>query len=318
MELSVIICTYNRDEYLKKTLEALSVQTLDSQKFEIIIVDNNSSDSTKSIVEDYLKNQSNAKYILEVKQGLSYARNAGYKEAKSDNLLYLDDDAYLNPEGLENLVDFVNSDEQLTIVGGRAIIKYPDKKPDWITENIVGWLGAYDHGDRTIEVTPKNMQKKIVTSPIGCCFFVRKRVLDETGGFHPELGRVGNKMLAGEELLISKYVQKNGGKIVYFPKIKVDHAIVPDRINKESLLHRTSVCGISEAHVHFLSEKNLLTHIKYFSFRAIFLLKNIVDYCLALITMNKQKQFEVKMIFNFNKSILLTFIQVIFQGRQVA
>lgn len=312
MELSLIICTYNREEYLEKTLSFIDKQTLDPSKFEVIIVDNNSSDSTKSVAEKYIENHSNAKYIFESQQGLSYARNTGYKEAQSSNLLYLDDDAYLNPDGLENLVNFINSDENLTIVGGRAIIKYPKEKPEWVTQSVVNWLGSYDYGDNTIEVTPDNIKKKIVRFPIGCCFFVRKKVLDEIGGFNPKLGRVGKKMLAGEEFLISKHVQKNQGKIAYFPEIKVDHAIVPHWLDREFLLNKTSFYGISDVYVHFLSEKSLWNHIQYFCFRIIFLVKNIVDYSLALLTRNKQKQFEVKLLFNFNKSILSTFMKFIF------
>lgn len=312
MELSLIICTYNREKYLQKTLDFINAQTLSNDQFEVLIIDNNSSDSTKSIVEEYVKNHSNTRYIFESKQGLSYARNTGYKEAQSDNLLYLDDDAYLNPEGLENLVDFINSDENLTIVGGRAIIKYPQSKPEWVTQSVVNWLGSYDYGDNVIEVTPENIKKKIVRFPIGCCFFVRKRVLDEIGGFNPKLGRVGTKMLAGEEFLISKYVQRNNGKITYFPDIKVDHAIVPNWLDRDFLLNKTSFYGISDVYVHFLSEKSLFTHIKYFAFRIIFLIKNIVDYALALVTGNKQKQFEVKLLLNFNRSIISTFMKFVF------
>ncbi len=312
MELSLIICTYNREKYLQKTLDFIDLQTLDTNRFEIIIVDNNSSDSTKLIAEDYIKNHSNARYIFESKQGLSYARNTGYKEAKSENLLYLDDDAYLNAEGLENLVDFINSDENLTIVGGRAVIKYPEEKPEWVTKSVVNWLGSYDYGDDIIEVNSENIKKKIVRFPIGCCFFVRKRILDEIDGFNPKLGRVGTKMLAGEEFLISKYVQKNNGRIVYFPRIKVDHAIVPNWLNQEFLLNKTSFYGISDVYVHFLSEEYLWNHIKYFGFRTIFLVKNFVDYFLALITRNRQKQFEVKLLLNFNKSIMSTLMQFIF------
>ncbi len=312
MELSLIICTYNREEYLQKTLDCIASQTLDRSKFEVIIVDNNSADSTKIVAKNYVENHSNARYIFEEKQGLSYARNTGYKEAKSDNLLYLDDDAYLNPEGLENLVKFINSDENLTIVGGRAIIKYPQDKPEWVTKSVVNWLGSYDYGDEVIEVTPENIKKKIVRFPIGCCFFVRKKVLDEIGGFNPKLGRVGKKMLAGEEFLISKYVQKKQGKITYFPEIKVDHAIVPHWLDREFLLNKTSFYGISDVYVHFLSEKSLFAHIKYFAFRMIFLIKNIIDYLFALITGNQQKQFEVKLLLNFNKSIISTFMKFMF------
>lgn len=310
MELSLIICTYNRENYLNKALHYISLQTLSKNRFELIIVDNNSSDSTKLIAEEYIKNHSNARYIFESKQGLSYARNTGYKAAKSDNLLYLDDDAYLNTEGLENLVNFINSDEKLAVVGGRAIVQYPDKKPDWVTKSVVNWLDSYDYGDETIEVTPENLKKKIVKLPIGCCFFVRKRILDEIGGFNPQLGRIGKKMFAGEEILISRYVQKNRGKIAYFPKIKVDHAIVPHWLNQEFLLNKTSFYGVSEVHVHFLVEESIWRHIQYFSFRTIFLLKNILDYFFAIILKNKQKQFEVALLFNFNKSIVSTFMNL--------
>jgi glycosyltransferase involved in cell wall biosynthesis len=316
MKLSVVICTYNREKYLIESLKALSSQTLSQEEFEILIVDNNSSDSTKILAEEYISSHKNARYIFVKEQGLSHARNAGYKEALTENILYLDDDASLNPEGIENLADFIESNPDACIIGGRAVIKYPDKKPEWVTKPVVNWLGSYDYGSEIIEVTSENIKKKIVRLPIGCCFFVKKSILIEIKGFNPKTGRIGNKMLAGEETLISKYALKNNkGKIFYFPGIKVDHAIDPNWLNQNFLLNKTYFYGISDVYVHFLSEKRLVKHLKYLIFRLIFLMKNTAELELAIIFNNKQKQFETKLLLNFNKGIILYFLKYTLGGK---
>jgi glycosyltransferase involved in cell wall biosynthesis len=174
MFLSVVVCTYNRKEYLLQCLKNIMESSIDSSKFEVLVVDNNSTDDTDSLVGEFVQKFKNVFYFKETNQGLSYARNRAMREAGGDFILYLDDDALINPHGIEHLFDFLTQNPDAAVVGGKCVIKYLDKKPDWLTKKGEDWIGAYDFGDNTIEVNRSNMKKRIVRLPIGACFCVKK------------------------------------------------------------------------------------------------------------------------------------------------
>ena len=91
-KLSVIICTYNRVELLGKCVNSLMTQTARKENYEIIVIDNNSTDNTADLIRKIKIINSNLRYVKEANQGLSYARNRGWKEAKGEYIAYIDDD----------------------------------------------------------------------------------------------------------------------------------------------------------------------------------------------------------------------------------
>ncbi|MGD8380729.1 MAG: glycosyltransferase, partial [Syntrophobacterales bacterium] len=93
IKISVIVCTYNRAELLGGTLRTLCHQTLDTSEYEVIVVDNNSTDNTREVVDEFCRRSSNVRYCFEPQQGLSHARNQGLQEAKGKYVAYIDDDA---------------------------------------------------------------------------------------------------------------------------------------------------------------------------------------------------------------------------------
>jgi Glycosyltransferases involved in cell wall biogenesis len=95
MKLSVIFCTYNREKYLYNALKSISQQNIPYHDYEIVMVNNNSTDSTESICKQFRYDYPgvNFRYFLETQQGLSYARNRGVQESRGDILVFVDDDA---------------------------------------------------------------------------------------------------------------------------------------------------------------------------------------------------------------------------------
>ena len=93
MELSVIVCTYNREDIIRDCLDALVNQDVEDGLFEVLVIDNNSSDRTQQVVTKYTRLHPNFHLFFEGSQGLSYARNLGLKESKADYVAYIDDDA---------------------------------------------------------------------------------------------------------------------------------------------------------------------------------------------------------------------------------
>lgn len=113
-QIAAIICTHNRDSYLGAAIDSLLAQDYDD--FEILVVDNGSTDRTKEIIDSRLPHP-RLKYVYEPVLGLSVARNTGAKETTSPILAYLDDDAEASPQWLRILVEAYNQNEKLAIAG---------------------------------------------------------------------------------------------------------------------------------------------------------------------------------------------------------
>ena len=106
--LTAIICTYNREKYIGPLLEALAANDLPKSEYEILLVDNNCADNTRGVCETFHREHPDVqfRYTVEPEQGLSAARNRGIREAKGDCIVYVDDDAYVEPSYLRIYADY--------------------------------------------------------------------------------------------------------------------------------------------------------------------------------------------------------------------
>jgi glucosyl-dolichyl phosphate glucuronosyltransferase len=138
LQISVVICTYNRAQYLQEALDSLYRQTLPHHQFEVIVVDNNSIDQTKEICEAFITAHPDARfyYFLETQQGASFARNSGAAKAKSPLLCFMDDDAVADLDYLERIVTFFNQHPDAGGLGGRIIPRYIPDEPVWMSHYV--------------------------------------------------------------------------------------------------------------------------------------------------------------------------------------
>jgi len=172
IQLSVVICTYNRCKWIRKALESCKNQTLAYDNYEVIVVNNNCSDSTESIVNDFISNNPNCsiRQVQEFKQGLSYARNRGISESNSELILYMDDDGVANKDLFEKVVNYMNRNLLVVGLGGKVVPIYEGKEPKWLNKYLIMMVTAIDYGD-------KEMQCKGKKYPPGCNMTYRKDVL---------------------------------------------------------------------------------------------------------------------------------------------
>lgn len=235
-KISAIICTFNREEYLGGAIESLINQTLD--EYEIIVVDNASSDRTKEIATSYPQ----VTYIYEPVQGLSIARNTGAKIAKADILAYLDDDAEASKNWLDEIYKAYEKNEKLAIAGGKVslIWKNEQQKPTWLSDNLAASLGLYNLGDEEIYITNPEL------TPRGLNYSLRKSFLESMGGFNINLGRMGKNLLSNEELYMTEIAIKNGWQVAYLPLALVAHNIAPERLKLSWFFQRNWWQGVSE------------------------------------------------------------------------
>lgn len=239
-ELSVIVCTYNRSKYLPDLLQSLKNQELDREIFELLIIDNNSTDETSDILKRFIKENPDIKagYFPEQNPGLSHARNRGIKESRGKVLVFIDDDAVAIPGYLKEIAAYFNSNPDVPAGGGKIIPEYEKERPQWMTPYLLPVVSALDLGEK-IRFFPS---KKY---PIGANMFFRREVFDQTGLFNPELGRKGSKLLGGEEKDIFLKL-KPEPKIVYLPSAAVYHFVPETRLQMDYITKMASGVGYSE------------------------------------------------------------------------
>lgn len=239
--ISAIICTHNRDSYLGAAIDSLLTQ--DFPDYEVIVVDNASTDSTKSVVQERLPHP-RLHYVYEATLGLSVARNAGAVVAQGSILAYLDDDAEASPGWLTALAYQYDADDTVAIAGGKVTLIWPPGRsaPQWLSTNMSGSLGAYDLGDDVVYITQPGL------TPRGLNYSIRADFLNQIGGFDPNLGRVGKNLLSNEELFMTEKALGMGFKVVYLPNALVAHNVAPGRLVPTWFIRRSWWQGISECY----------------------------------------------------------------------
>jgi glycosyltransferase involved in cell wall biosynthesis len=241
-QISAIICTHNRDAYLGAAIDSLLAQSF-AGEFEVIVVDNASTDRTREVVNDRLPHP-RLHYIYEPVIGLSVARNTGTTTARSPILAYLDDDAVASSAWLSDLYAAYQANEKLAIAGGKVTLLWAAgmTPPQWLSPGLAGNLGAYDLGDELVYVDRPNL------TPRGLNYSIRRTFLEEVGGFDLNLGRVGKSLLSNEELHMTELALEKGWQVAYLPNAIVAHTVAPERLNRSWFLSRGWWQGISECY----------------------------------------------------------------------
>lgn len=243
--ISVIICTHNRASYLVRSIENITNQTLQKELYEIIIVDNRSTDNTKNIVFNFIFEGYNIKYFLEPKLGLSNARNRGIYESKFKYLIFLDDDAFASKDLLKLYFDaFTKIETPPACIAGKIILDYEVPKPKWFPQNpgFEKSLTYLNYGDKD-----RFLQYANYEYPYGANMGIVKSFLLDIGGFDSNLGRKGGNLLSGEESKVFYDLYKNGKSIYYLHNAYVNHLVPKERLTKKFFYKRFYWYGITMA-----------------------------------------------------------------------
>jgi glycosyltransferase involved in cell wall biosynthesis len=216
--LSVAVCTYNRADLLSGCLQSLAEQTADKSQYEVIVVNNNSTDATQEICEEFAKKHSNFRLVREPRQGLAYARNKGWNEAWCDYVGFIDDDAKADKEWLKRAHETIKTIRP-EIFGGPYYPFYIGEKPKWMSDK----FGTMQYGESGFLEDNQFLS--------GSNIFFKKTLLDELGGFNPDLGMKGSKIDFGEETWLIVKARKAGIKTYYCHDMKVYHLVAEYKKN---------------------------------------------------------------------------------------
>lgn len=219
--ISLVICTYNRDTYLPEALESIRNQVADRQLFELVIVDNKSTDNTAAISKAFIENNPDlhVSYYFEKNKGLSFARNRGIQEARSPVISYVDDDAILSKDFIQTLIIFFEEYKNAIGAGGKVIPKYETgEAPKWMNPYLNGFVGNHDFGDRIQKYTAK------MKYPPGCNMTYKKEILLKAGGFNNDL-----KFRSDDKYIFHK-VRELSQEIYFVPDAWLYHYIDGKRL----------------------------------------------------------------------------------------
>lgn len=242
MRISVVICTYNRAALLSESIAAIASQDFPSHDFEVLVVDNNSTDNTRRIVEDLSCNSIvDIRYLFECRQGLSFARNTGVEHSKGEIVAFVDDDIDAN-EGWLGAIVAAFSSPDVACAGGPIRPVWLIERPAWLTEEWYAYLSVSE-----FESARSRGEFIGPDYPWGANIAFRRSVLDEVGGFPTNLGRIGYNLLSGEEVALCMKIEEQGGRIAFAPDAVIHHKIQPERLSKRWYYRRTYWQGRSQA-----------------------------------------------------------------------
>jgi glycosyltransferase involved in cell wall biosynthesis len=248
--ISIIIPTLNRATLLELAIKSFCFQNFSPQEFEILVVDNGSTDNTKDITVDAINAfpSHQIRYIYEPEPGLLSGRHRGALEAKGEILIFVDDDIEADSNWLQAIKESFD-DPTVQIVGGRNLPKYEIEPPEWLEwfwldhpyGKFCGALSLLDFGDKVTEIDANFVW--------GLNFSIRKSALFELGGFHPDCISKHLQHFQGDgETGLTQKANQKGYKAIYQPSALVFHSVSKDRMTYEYFDKRYFYQGVCDSY----------------------------------------------------------------------
>jgi glycosyltransferase involved in cell wall biosynthesis len=221
-----VLCTFNRSHLVAQAIEALLQQKPGAPPYEVIVVDNNSTDATRQVVGEFRESPL-VRYAFEPRQGLSIARNCGVALARGEILAFTDDDVRVDANWVHTIVQAFEERPDIDMVGGRVQPEWEAPPPSWLSQTGTAPLAIVDYGEQAFRLTPGR-----TVCLIGANVAVRRRVFDRVGGFSTELQRVGNGVGSTEDHDFQTRLLASGIAALYDPRMLARTVVPRARLSK--------------------------------------------------------------------------------------
>ena len=253
-KISVIICTYQRGEKLRNTLDSVVHQTFPKDSYEVIVVNNDPDDA--NVAEIVARIQTN-KLVdcpdhIQLRVcpilGLSYARNSGISESRGEILLFLDDDSIAKENLLEEYWKAFSEHPSAGVIGGHIVVHPPHPLN-------IPWKDGFERywGHLFTDYEEYTEVSDWWEYPWGANWAARRSAMFQAGGFRTKYGRRGHDFSGGEEIIAASVIKKLGYSIAILPQAEVIHQVAPDRFTLNHLKN-TIRAGLN---VQYQAEKDL-------------------------------------------------------------
>ena len=227
MDLTLLVCTFNRARDLRDLLETAMAQEVDGTfTYEVLVVDNNSTDDTRSVTEEFVaRSNGRVRYLFEARQGKSYALNAGLVAARGAIINITDDDFILPADWARRIVVALRSNPDQSFVGGKILPLWQGVVPGWLDRTMWAPIALVDYGDRQLRVDLENQ-----LCLIGCSF--RRNDLEAVGRYRGNLS-VSKGLIGGvEDVEVMQRLTKSGRHGSYLPELFCHHKVQAHRLTK--------------------------------------------------------------------------------------
>lgn len=256
MNITVILCTYNRWQSLVRALDSVALSHMpESVAWEVLVVDNNSHDRTRDVVADFcVRYPGRFRYLFERQQGKSHALNRGIAEAQGDVLAFLDDDVTVEPMWLQNLTAALLKG-RLAGCGGRVLPEWNSVPPRWLPKG--DYYRAPVPSEEARSCAPKrwfpdNKERyalgplalfdlgleagRLTEPPFGTNMAFQKAMFAKYGGFRPDLGPKPGSEIRCEDTEFGRRLLTGGEQLWYEPSAIVYHPVTQNRLRKQYFL----------------------------------------------------------------------------------
>lgn len=247
MKMDIIICTYNNADLLERSLATLAKQRFSTScSWTVLVVDNNCTDRTASVVDAYIQAQTipGLRRIVETKQGLTHARLCGINHSSSEWVAFVDDDCLLAEDWVEQAIAFATSHPQCGAFGGKVILEWETPPSPTLVKHARSFA-ANDRGE-----TPQQLSRHNFHIP-GAGLVLQRKALEQSGWLKKQFlsGREGTKLSSGEDSEIVLRILNAGYELWYTPNCILHHFIPAKRISETYLAKMTYGFGTAAPYI---------------------------------------------------------------------
>lgn len=223
-------------------MESVVAQSTAPERWECVVVNNNSTDETVCVVERFIEEhpEFEIRLVTETKQGLSHARNCGIESSSAEVIAIIDDDEVINEEFIEAYIHLFARHPEVASAGGKIIPRYRSSRPRWMskyTERPIANPIDLGEGEQPF---PNGM------IPGGGNMAIRRSALGRYGVFDPNLGRRGELLIGGEENDLFQRLAQGGELCWYCPRAVMFHIIPDEKLTREYLDRLSYNIGVSQ------------------------------------------------------------------------
>ena len=231
LDATVLICTFNRAELLGQTLDTLACCRTNGLRWDVLVVDNNSTDDTRQLVMSRIERfPVSLRYIFEPRQGKSTALNTGLASTDAAIILFTDDDVRVDENWVEACCRPMLDDPAIDYTGGPVLPIWGSPCPAWLDQtrpDLWGTLAILDYGREPFVFEER------CRVPLGANMAVRRSLIDRVGGFDPDLGRKGNSLLGQEQAEFFCRSREAGARGLYVPQMALRHHVPARRLTHD-------------------------------------------------------------------------------------
>jgi glycosyltransferase involved in cell wall biosynthesis len=256
LDATILICTYNRATDLADTLDSIAaLETPTGVAWDVLVVDNNSNDETRSVVESRTRGYPvHLRYLFEGTQGKSNALNTGMRATPAPIIVFTDDDVRVPAGWLEATVRPLLERRDIHYTGGPVRPVWGGPRPNWLDErgNLGGTIAVKDHG-----CEPFVFEDRWKT-PLGVNMAVRRSLIEQIGGFRPDLGRNGKSLLGQEQAEFFYRSRAARARGLYVPAMVLEHIVPASRLTRSYFRRWWYWKGVSHARLHRIHSRTEL------------------------------------------------------------